>query len=103
MGIVPKVESFRAFSFKMPTAETEKLFMTSFNDSLQGYEGNVREEKESKLTLVDDNFDTGTITKPGEYKLADKAYANLLDRLAQNHFAGMSAELRSTLLATSVT
>ena len=98
MRIVPKVGPFRALSFRMPTAETEKLFMTSFNDSLQGYERTVREEREAKLTLVDDNFDTGTITKPGEYKLADKAYANLLDRLAQNHFAGMSPELRSTLL-----
>jgi hypothetical protein len=98
MRIVPKVGPFRALSFRMPTAETEKLFMTSFNDSLQGYERSIREERESKLTLVDDNFDTGTITKPGEYKLADKAYANLLDRLAQNHFDHMSPELRSKIL-----
>lgn len=98
MRIIPKVGPFRALSFRMPTADTEKLFMASFNDSLQGYERTVRGERESKLTLVDDNFDTGTITGPGEYKLADKTYANLLDRLAQNHFDRVSPELRHTML-----
>jgi len=98
LRLFPKVGPFRALSFRMPTAEAEKLFMTSFNDSLQGYEHNIQDERQSKLTLVDDNFDTGTITRPGEYKLADKAYADLLDKLAQNHFDHVSPELRTTLL-----
>ena len=98
LHLVPKVGPFRALSFRMPTAETEKLFMTSFNDSLQGYEGNIREERESSLTLVNDNFDTGTTTGPGEYKLADRAYGNLLDKLAENHFDHMSPQLRTTIL-----
>ena len=96
--LIPKVGPFRALSFRMPTPDTEKLFMTSFNDSVQDYESLVREERTAKLTLVDDNFDTGTVTGPGQYKLADKTYSDLLDRLAQNHFDHISPEVRSTLL-----
>jgi len=96
--LIPKVGPFRALSFRMPTPDTEKLFMTSFNDSVQDYEKLIREEQAVKLTLVDDNFDTGTVTGPGQYKLADKTYSDLLDRLAQNHFDHISPEVRSTLL-----
>jgi hypothetical protein len=41
----------------------------------------------------------GAVTGPGEYPLADKTYADLLDRLSKNHFANVSLELRETLLA----
>jgi hypothetical protein len=99
LRLVPKVGPFRALSFRMPTPETEKLFMTSFNESVQDYERLVREEREAKqVTLVDDNFDTGTITGPGQYKLADKTYAELLDRLAQRHFDHISPDVRGVLL-----
>jgi hypothetical protein len=49
--------------------------------------------------LVDGNFDTGTVTGPGQYPLADKTYADLLDRLQKNNFATISPELRAALLA----
>jgi hypothetical protein len=48
---------------------------------------------------VNDNFDTGSITRPGEYPLADKTYADLLDRLAKDHFSKVTPELRTTILA----
>jgi len=51
------------------------------------------------VNLVNNNFDTGTVTKPGEYPLADITYSNFVDRLAKNHFAQVTPELRSDLLA----
>jgi hypothetical protein len=98
--LIPKVGPFRALSFRTPTPETEKLFMTSFNETIQQYERTVREERETRhVNLVNDNFDTGTITGPGQYRLADKTYADLLDRLAEHHFDHISPGLRSVLLA----
>jgi hypothetical protein len=47
---------------------------------------------------VNDNFDTGTVTNPGDYPLADTTYADLLDRQARDHFASTSPELRETIL-----
>lgn len=97
--LLPKFGPFRALSFRTPTPEAEKLFMTSFNESVQQYEQTIREERDSKrVTLVNDNFDTGTITGPGEYGLADKTYAELLDRLSEHHFDNISSEVRKAIL-----
>ncbi|MGD0402614.1 MAG: zinc dependent phospholipase C family protein [Candidatus Acidiferrales bacterium] len=97
--LVPKIGPFSVFKFKTPTPPAEKLFEASFNQSVTDYEAFLREQKDSgKIDLVNDNFDTGTVTGPGQYPLADKTYAQLLDRLAKNHFAQVSPELRKTLL-----
>jgi hypothetical protein len=83
----------------VPTPETDKLFMASFNATLRDYEGALRDERESgQIDLLNDNFDTGTVTGPGQYPLADKTYAELLSRLAEENFNGVSTELRSNLL-----
>jgi zinc dependent phospholipase C len=97
--LVPKIGPFSVFKFRTPTPPAEKLFEASFNKSVTDYESFLRDEKDSgKIELENDNFDTGTLTGPGEYPLADKTYAQLLDRLAKDHFAQISPELRKVLL-----
>ena len=97
--LVPKIGPFSVFKFKTPTPPTEKLFEASFNGSVTDYERFLREQKDSgKIELVNDNFDTSTVTGPGQYPLADKTYAQLLDHLAKDHFAKVSPELRKILL-----
>jgi Zinc dependent phospholipase C len=97
--LVPKIGPFRVFAFRTPTPETEKLFMTSFNAAVTDYE---RFDDHGQLSglpqLENKNFDTGTVTGPGQYPLADKTYADLLDRLAKDHFAQVSPDLRRALL-----
>jgi hypothetical protein len=58
-----------------------------------------QQKTEGRVQLLNDNFDTGSVTGPGQYPLADKTYAELLDRLAKNHFAQVSPELRSVILS----
>jgi hypothetical protein len=97
--IIPKVGPFQSLAFRVPTPETEKMFRTSFRDTVMEYEALLTELRESgRVKLVNDNFDTGRVTGPGEYSLADDAYAELIDRLAEKHFAGITAELEHTLL-----
>jgi Zinc dependent phospholipase C len=97
--LVPKIGPFSVFRFKTPTPAAEKLFEASFNGSVTDYQRFLREQKDSgHIELVNDNFDTGTVTGPGQYPLADKTYAQLLDNLAKDHFAQLSPELRKTLL-----
>ena len=56
--------------------------MSSFNATVQNYQDLLREKRErNRLDLLNDDFDTGTVTAPGEYAMADKTYAELLDRL----------------------
>lgn len=97
--MLPKVGPLRVLSFRMPTADGEKLFMSSFNGALEDYEKLARtQEIPGQLALVNDNFDTGTITQPGQYPLADKTYEDLLNRLAKDHFASVTPELRKDIL-----
>jgi hypothetical protein len=99
LRLIPKIGPLRTLSLRMPTPATENLFMASFNTTLHDYQGSLRNERDSgKIGLVNDNFDTGTVTGPGEYPLADETYAKLIDRLAANHFQDVTPELRSTLL-----
>jgi hypothetical protein len=98
--MIPKVGPFRALSFRTPTPETEKMFEVSFDDTLTEYGKLIEGEKNTgKANLINDNFDTGSVTGPGQYPLADKTYASLLDHLAKDHFARVSPELRSTVLS----
>jgi hypothetical protein len=97
--LIPKVGPFRALAIRTPTPETEKMFMASFNTTLQDYETDLRAQRQQgKVELLNDNFDTGTLTGPGEYPLADKTYGQLLDELAANHFKNISPEIRRVVL-----
>jgi hypothetical protein len=100
LRLVPKIGPFRDLAFKIPTPDAEKLFVASFSNALQNYVKLVKQEGSAGQTnLVDENFDTGTVTGPGQYPLADQTYASLLDRLQKNNFAAVSPELRTALLA----
>jgi hypothetical protein len=99
LKLIPKVGPFRALAFKIPTPDAEKLFVDSFNNALQNYLQLANQQRDAGQTaLVNDNFDTGAVTTPGQYPLADKTYADLLDRLQKNNFAALSPELRMALL-----
>jgi hypothetical protein len=97
--IVPKIGPFSVFRFKTPTPEAEKLFEASFNGSVTDYQHFLHQQKDSgQIELVNDNFDTGTVTAPGQYPLADKTYAKLLNKLDEDHFSQVTPELRAVLL-----
>ena len=65
--IVPKIGPFRTLAFKAPTPEAEKLFMQSFNGSVTEYEKLLHElHATGEVELRNDNFDTGTVTNPGD-------------------------------------
>jgi hypothetical protein len=80
--ILPKVGPLKALAFKAPTAQTATLFESSFNRALAEYRTLLTEQGAGKLKLDDRDFDTGKPTRPGEYRLADDAYAKLAEKLA---------------------
>ena len=87
-GFLPKIGPLRVLQLKMPTPATERLFEASFNQSLDRYKKLLTEAGAGQPDLPNDNFDTGEITAPGKYKLADETQAKLLDGLAKQNFAG---------------
>jgi len=97
--ILPKFGPLRVLQFKTPTPETEHMFEASFNDTLDQYRELLKEERQTgKPALVNGNFDLGEVSGPGQYKLSDTTHAKLLDKLADQKFAGMTPEIRAVLL-----
>jgi hypothetical protein len=96
--LVPKVGPFKALGFKHLTPEAERLFASSFNSSLEQFRLLLEEVQANRLDLKNENFDTGRPTHAGDYVLADKAYAKLLEKLAGDKFAGVTPELRANIL-----
>jgi hypothetical protein len=97
--IVPKVGPFKTVAFKPPTAQTETMFMKSFNQTIDFYRAHLKQVSTGQLHLDNLDFDTGRPTQAGEYSLADATYAKLLRDLAKAGFQGLTPELKADLLA----
>jgi len=96
--LIPKFGPLKVLQFKTPTPEAQQMFRASFNSTLDKYRGLIVDLESGHLDLPNDNFDVGEATGPGKYGLNDDAHAKLLDKLADQKFAGMSYELRDELL-----
>ena len=97
--IVPKVGPFRALDIKPPNPETEKMYIASVERTVDAYRNALHSAGEKDTALADQDLDTGNPTTPGEYKLADRAYARLVKRLSKENFATMPPPLRQNVLA----
>ena len=98
LRFVPKVGPLRPLAFRKLTPQTEKMYMASFNSTIDRYREVLAEQDAGGLKLPNDNLDLGRFTSAGKYKLTDAAYSQLLHKL-QGHYAKMPPELRSDILA----
>ncbi len=81
LRLLPKVGPLSALGFHPPTPAVEQLYMHSFNEALDHFRQLLLAQRQDRLQLPNDNFDTGEKTEPGTYRLTDKSYAELLDRM----------------------
>ena len=97
LKIVPKVGPFRPLDFEPLTADAERLFDESVAASRARYRALLQELRARRLTLPDTDFDTGHGPVFGDNGLADETNADLLHKLAKDHFTGVPPELRQHL------
>lgn len=95
--LIPKIGPLKILTFRTPTPQTEQLFEASFNAVLVKYRSALSQVADGSVTLPNDNLDVGKSTPSGEYYLKDDTYAELLDRLAQQHFVGATPVLGSDI------
>ena len=88
----------RPLAFERLTPEIEKMYMASFNSTIDRYRELLSEQNAGRLKLPNVNFDDGAPTAAGEYILTDAAYSQLLHKF-QGHYTEMPQELRSDILA----
>ena len=96
--LIPKFGPLKVLQFKTPTPEAQRMFRASFNATLDEYRRLLAEVRNNHLDLPNDNFDVGEPTGPGKYAMNDDAHAKLLDKLANQKFAGTPSELRDELI-----
>jgi hypothetical protein len=96
--ILPKVGPLRVVRFKKPTPKTITLFEESFNRTLTVYRNLLARVGQGQLALENRDFDTGAPTRPGEYKLADDAYAKLAVMLADRDPAQLDPKVVDNVL-----
>jgi hypothetical protein len=98
LRIVPKIGPASALAFKIPSTQTEDMYIKSVDRTFNDYRRLLHQVREGNLSLPDIDCDTGRETGAAEYSLADKTYARLLDDLSQDDFATSTPELRSNVL-----
>ena len=94
--LVPRIGPFRALGYHPPTPAVEQIYMHSFNETLDHYRLLLIAQQEGTLRLPNENLDTGGLTDPAVYRLADETYANLLSKTSGKP---ISDALRRDILA----
>jgi hypothetical protein len=95
---MPKIGPFKKLGFNNPTPQTEDLYITSINTTVDQYRVFLDQVRTNTLILPDCDFDTGQPTRPAEYSLTDNTYAQLLAQLSKGKFNQTSPELRDNIL-----
>jgi len=98
LNVIPKVGPFAALQFKIPTQQTEDLYIKSVTQTVEDYHSVLHKADANALHLPNLDCDTGKPTAAGEYQLSDTTYATLLEKLSKNHFDDVSPELRAEVL-----
>jgi zinc dependent phospholipase C len=95
---MPKIGPFKKLAFNNPTPQTEDLYIKSINTTVDQYRAFLEQVRGDSLALPNRDLDSGSITAPAEYTLADDTYAQLLAQLSERKFNQTSPELRDNLL-----
>jgi hypothetical protein len=98
LRLIPKVGPFRAVNFKIPTQQTEDMYVKSVNDTVENYTRLLSHVGAEKLDLPNRDCDTGRETRAGEYILTDKTYAHLVDQLSSKSSEPLNPGLREDVL-----
>ena len=101
LKIIPKVGPFSAVNFKIPSKQTEDMYIKSVDSTVENYSSllqklNGRKADLPNLDLPNLDCDTGRDPRGGEYVLSDKTYARLVDDLSKQ--SSVPAPLRDNVL-----
>lgn len=97
--ILPPIGRVKILKFKALTPRVEQLFMKSFDQAAKDYHAELDEAATRRLHIVNNNFDMGAVSGPGEYELQDQTYVYWLNQLAANKFNGLTPEVKRDILA----
>jgi len=74
------------------------LYIKSINKTFDDYRRTLETARTRIPDLPNRDLDSGDMTRPAEYTLADDAYEKLLTQLAEKKFSQASPDLREDIL-----
>jgi uncharacterized protein (DUF433 family) len=98
LKLLPPLGPLKAIKFKPLTPQTEQIFMHSFDLAAPAYGRAIVAISKHHWEAENINFDLGTVTHAGEYRLQDEAYAYWVDMLARNDFQYLTAPMARDIL-----
>jgi len=101
--VLPKRGPLTALKLQIPTAQDQKMYLASMQATVQSYQQDLTRLKtqhvvSGTLPLKNLDYDTGKKSQVGEYPLADKSYARLLDTLTHKKNTQVTASLQASVL-----
>ena len=97
---IPKIGPLKSLDFKIPTRETEDLYVKSVNATVTpACRDSIHRISEGNADLPDLDIDTGRQAVAGEYSLADTTYVKFLDKLCRRGTQDIPPDLRQNILA----
>jgi hypothetical protein len=102
LGFLIKLLPFgpaKVLGYRNPTPQSEDYYFRSMDQAIDNYRKTLRQVKDATLKVPNRNFDTGQLTRAGEYKLCDRTYADLVRDLAKDHFRHLTPGAKENLLA----
>jgi hypothetical protein len=98
LTVAPKIGPLKVLRFHTPSPESDRLFQASFTRTLDDYRELLAAHRANRLQLENRDFDTGAVTHPGEYPMADEAYGELAIRLAKKNSRAIDPAVRRDIL-----
>jgi hypothetical protein len=95
---IPKIGPLKILRFKVPSTETEQLYVKSVDATVAVYRDELRMTSMGHIELPNMDFDLGNKSRCGEYFLSDEAYARLLDDLSREGFKNVDPDLRRNII-----
>ena len=81
--IIPKIGPLSDLAIRIPSPETEELYLRSVNHTVDAFREALHQlaASDTPLALANIDLDTGYHVELGDYPLADQTYSQLLDRI----------------------
>lgn len=100
--LLPKIGVLSELAIKIPTPDTQNLYVTSMNRSFEMYTGLLRQLAATPNGLTKPipnlDLDTGEKSRPGAYALTDKTYARLLHQITTDPRTSIASDLKQDIL-----
>jgi hypothetical protein len=98
LKLIPKVGPFSAVNFKIPTKQTEDMYIKSVDLTVENYSSLLQKLNRGSVDLPNRDCDTGRDARAGEYALSDKTYAQLVDDISKGASVPIPPPLRDDVL-----